>query len=116
MPRLPVDAPADDPIRSRTNPLVQRLRTLKEKGIRGGEGLMLLEGGRLVAEAMAAGLELVEVAASARFGQNAPESRVVEELAVRGVPLRRMDSGLLASLSELETSPGVLAIARRPVF
>jgi RNA methyltransferase, TrmH family len=116
MPRLPVDAPADEPIRSRTNPLVQRLRTLKEKGIRGGEGLMLLEGGRLVAEAMAAGLEMVEVAASARFGQSAAESRVVEELGARGVPLRRMDSGLLASLSELETSPGVLAIARRPVF
>jgi TrmH family RNA methyltransferase len=116
MPRSPVGAPADDPIRSRSNPLVQRLRALKEKGLRGGDGLMLLEGGRLVAEAMAAGLDMVEAAASARFGDAAPEARVVEELAARGVPLRRMDSGLLASLSELETSPGLLAIARRPAF
>jgi TrmH family RNA methyltransferase len=116
MPRLPVGAPADEPIRSRSNPLVQRLRALKEKGLRGGEGLMLLEGGRLVAEAMAAGLDLVEAAASARFGDAAPEARVVERLTAHGVPLRRMDSGLLASLSELETSPGVLAIARRPAF
>ena len=116
MPRSLVGTPADDPIRSRSNPLVQRLRALKEKGLRGGDGLMLLEGGRLVAEAMAAGLDMVEAAASARFGDAAPEARVVEALASRGVPLRRMESGLLASLSELETSPGLLAIARRPAF
>ena len=116
MPRPPVGAPADEMIRSRSNPLVQRLRALKEKGVRGGEGLMLLEGGKLVAEALAAGVELVEVAALARFGHTPAEARLVEGLAAQAVPLRRMDVRLLASLSELETSPGVLAIARRPEF
>ena len=47
MPRPSLGAPADETIRSRSNPLVQRLRALKEKGVRGSDGLMLLEGGKL---------------------------------------------------------------------
>ncbi|HEY7511472.1 MAG TPA: RNA methyltransferase [Vicinamibacteria bacterium] len=116
MPPRPEAPEADEPIRSRGNPLAQRLRALKDKGVRGGEGLMLLEGGKLVAEALAAGVEVVEAAASARFGDARGEARLVAELAARAVPLRRMESALLSSLSELETSPGVLAIARRPPF
>ena len=116
MPRPPVGPQADDLIRSRSNALVQRLRALKEKGVRGGDGLMLLEGAKLVAEALAAGVEVVEAATSARFGHVPAEARVAEELEARNVPVRRMEGALLSRLSELETSPGVLAIARRPDF
>jgi TrmH family RNA methyltransferase len=117
MPRSPA-APsrADEVIRSRTNPLVKRLRALKEKGQRGAAGLMLLEGGRLVQEALQAGVEVVEAVASPRFGSAAPEAGLTEELTGRGVALHRLEVRLLASLSELETSPGLLAIARRPAF
>jgi tRNA G18 (ribose-2'-O)-methylase SpoU len=56
--------PADDTLRSRANPLYKRLRALKE---RAGEGdLCLLEGPRLVLEALAAGLAVVEAVASPR--------------------------------------------------
>ena len=99
-------------IRSRSNPLVRRLRALKEKA--GGE-LMLLEGPKLVEEALASGVGLVEAAASPRL---APGGRagLVETLRARGVPVRLVDDGVLASLSEVETSQGILALARRPAF
>ena len=117
MPRPPALPPrADDVIRSRSNPVVQRLRALKEKGSRGGPGLMLLEGGKLVEEALGSAIEIVEVVASARFGSGPPEAQLLEALAARGVLLRRADAGILAALSELETSPGLLAVARRPMF
>ena len=117
MPRPPAGPPrADDLIRSRNNPLVQRLRALKEKGQRGAAGLALLEGGKLVAEALAAGVELLEAAASPRFGRLAHEQVLAAELVRRGVALRRVDGDILSALSELETSPGLLAIARRPRF
>jgi RNA methyltransferase, TrmH family len=117
MPRPPAGPPrADDVIRSRGNPLVQRLRALKEKGQRGGAGLVLLEGGKLVEEALGAGIELIEAAASPRFGRGAPESRLAGELARRGVPLRRVHEDVLSILSEMDTSPGLLAIGRRPRF
>jgi RNA methyltransferase, TrmH family len=116
MPRPPFAPQADDLIRSRSNPLVQRLRALKERGVRGADGLMLLEGGTLVAEALAAGIAIVEAGASARFGETPGEARLVADLAAREIPLRRMEASLLGSLSELETSPGLLAVAHRPVF
>ena len=49
-------------VRSRANPVVRRLR----KAVRGGaaEGLCLVEGIRLIEEALAAGIEIVEAAAS----------------------------------------------------
>ena len=49
-------------IKSRANPLVKRLRALRER--RGP--LMLLEGVTLVEEALLAGITIREVAASAR--------------------------------------------------
>jgi TrmH family RNA methyltransferase len=117
MPRPPAGPPgADDVIRSRGNPLVQRLRALKEKGQRGAAGLALLEGARLVEEALGAGVEVVEAAASLRFGRGPQDARLMEELTRRGVTVRRLDERLMASLSELETSPGLLALARRPRF
>lgn len=117
MPRPPAGPPrADDFIRSRRNPLLQRLRALKEKGQRGAAGLMLLEGAKLVEEALGAGVELLEAAGSARFGRTARERALAAELSHHGVVLRHVDDALIASLSELETSPGLLAIARRPAF
>jgi TrmH family RNA methyltransferase len=117
MPRPPAGPPrADDVIRSRSNPLVQRMRALKEKSQRGGAGLMLLEGGKLVEEALGTGLDLVEAIASARFGTVPDEARLVQKLRERGVTLRRVDASVMASVSELTTSPGLLAVARRPAF
>jgi RNA methyltransferase, TrmH family len=94
--------PADPVVKSRSNPLVARLRALKA---RADADLALVEGPKLLAEAVAAGIEIVEVAA-------APDASVPPV----PVPVRRVAADVLASLSEMETSQGVLAIARRPPF
>jgi TrmH family RNA methyltransferase len=99
-------------IRSRSNPFVRRLRALREKSR--GE-LMLLEGPKLVAEALGSGVELVEAAASPRLAYGGRPG-VVDALRGAGVPVRLVDDGILASLSEVETSQGILALARRPAF
>lgn len=100
-------------IRSRTNPLFRRFRQLKEQG---SDDLCLVEGTKLVEEAVAAGVEIVEVALSPRAEASDRAGPLVEALAGRGVPLRRMEASLLASLSEAETSQGLVALARRPEF
>ena len=69
-----------------------------------------------MAEALAAQVTLVEAAASSRFGRTATERGLLDEIVRRGVPVRRLDEWLLSSLSELEASPGLLAIAERPRF
>jgi TrmH family RNA methyltransferase len=99
-------------IRSRSNPFVRRLRALKEKS--GGE-LMLLEGPKLVAEALASRVEVVEAAASPRMA-HVDRVGVIHALRGGGVPVRLVDDAVLGSLSEVETSQGILALARRPAF
>jgi TrmH family RNA methyltransferase len=101
-------------IRSRTNPLVKRLRALKERGT--GGDLALLEGFTLVEEAVAAGVEVMEAAITPRAGESARGAALLRQLAARGVPVRHLDEGVLASLSETETSQGLVALARRPSF
>jgi TrmH family RNA methyltransferase len=106
--------PADDTLRSRANPLYRRLRALKERA--GERDLCLLEGPRLVLEALDAGLAVVEAAASPRAEDSPAGPAALAGLRQRGVPVRRMAAELVASLSETETSQGLLALARRPSF
>src|SRR5262245_270737 len=96
--RAAIPAGARDPmkpdasvIRSRTNPLVRRLRELKA---RADADLALVEGPKLLAEAVSAGIAIVEVAAAP--GIALPP--------MRGVEVRRLAPDLVASLSETETS------------
>lgn len=103
---------ASEVIRSRNNPLLRRLRSLVR---RAGE-LALLEGVKLVEEAAEAGIDVLEIAASPRAVATPRVRGVIETLRARGSPLRLVDEGVLASLSEVETSQGILAIARRPSF
>ena len=100
-------------IRSRSNAVVRRFRALKE---RSGGDLALLEGTKLVEEALAAGATVTEVAASPRAGRTPRGRALLEALDKRHVPVSLMHEDVLASVSEAETSQGVVALARRPVF
>ena len=68
--------------------------------------LLVLEGDRLVDEARDAGLELELVMVS--------EARLdrAHELEAAGLPVRLVDAELMNRVSDLVTSPGVLALAR----
>jgi TrmH family RNA methyltransferase len=99
-------------IRSRSNPLFKRLKELKAHGAR--MPLALIEGVRLLEDARAAGAVIREVAASPRI-QRSPSGRaLLRDLSRQGLAPRWMDDALLSSISELDTSPGILALAERP--
>ncbi len=94
-----------EPIRSTHNPLVQRVRSV----LRGLErGWLVLEGDRLVDEALRRGLEAEFVLVASRRSDRA------RELAARGVNVRLLEESLFESLSALQTSPGCLALLREP--
>ena len=105
-------ADLDTPIRSRSNPLFRRFRALKD---RGDADLCLLEGPKLLEEALARrGRDRGGGGVAARGDGRA--RRATPGLAARRAEyrVRRMDADLVAALSEAETSQGVLALARRP--
>lgn len=111
-PRRPMAAP--EVVLSRANPLYRRLRALVERGA--AADACLLEGPRLVLEALLAGVPILEAAAAPRAERTPEGLRALEALASRGIRVRRVSAGLMASLSEAETSPGLLAVAERPAF
>jgi RNA methyltransferase, TrmH family len=100
-------------IRSRSNPLFRRF--LAQKADREDE-LCLLEGPKLIEEALASGLEIVEAAASPRGEASERGPRVLAALRDRGAAVRRLHDDLLSALSEARTSQGLVALARRPRF
>ncbi len=103
-------------VRSRANPLFKRLRALKQRGIRPEDELCLLEGPKLVDEALAAGLTITEVAAASGAEERPAVAATLDALRARGVPVRRLAGNLVASLSETESTQGLVALAQRPVF
>jgi TrmH family RNA methyltransferase len=104
---------ARDIVTSRANPLVKRLRALRGDSAR--SGLAVLEGGKLVEDAVGAGVAIVECAVTPEV-LDGPGAALVARLAESGAAVRILAPDVLASLSEAETSQGILAIARRPEF
>lgn len=100
-------------IRSRSNPLVRRLRGLKEKS---DDELCLVEGPKLLWEALRAGVAIVEIAATTRWEAAGSSQPLRTELLERGLRIRSLADDVLDSLSETEASQGILALATRPHF
>lgn len=99
-------------VKSRSNPLVKRLRAMRAR--RGPA--MLLEGVKLLEEALAAGITVREVAASERVERDERGRALLRRLEAKAVPVRWLDEPILALLSEVETSQGIVALAERPRF
>lgn len=94
-------------VTSSKNPAVQRFRDAAAGDL---EGVMLAEGTRLVGEALAAGMTVIEAAVSPRLSDAALRARLQQ---VAGSFLECSDD-LLARLSALDTPQGVAVLLARP--
>ena len=79
-------APDEEIVRSRANPLFKRLRVLKERGVHPDGELCLLEGPKLVNEALAAGVTIAEVVAAVGAEKRRPVAATLAALHGRGFP------------------------------
>lgn len=94
-------------ITSRDNPRIRRVcRLMDSKRTREKEGLFCCEGEKLLGEALAAGVEVVQVFLS----RDLP----LEQQRDRGVPTFLVPSSLMAQMSGVESPQGVLFVCRIP--
>jgi TrmH family RNA methyltransferase len=77
---------------------------------------MFVEGLRLAEEVLAAHAVVVEAAISSQVFASTRGQDLVRALEASGVRPRLLDDRVLRDLSEVQTSQGIVAIARRPVF
>jgi RNA methyltransferase, TrmH family len=101
-------------VRRRSSPVVRRLRKAVHSASE--QGLCLVEGVRLIEEALSSGIEIVEVVASTAAESTERGRRLIERLAAATPSFVRVEAGILESLSGVETSQGLLVFARRPRF
>ena len=97
-----------DRITSAKNPLVQRLRDLKNARVRREEKLILVEGAVMIREALSCGLRLREAAADEGCAAFA------RELEAMGHPVALLSRSLLESICETRTPQGVCAAFEAP--
>jgi TrmH family RNA methyltransferase len=102
--------PAREVVRSRANPAYKRLLARKHRAR--ADGLVLIEGEKLLVEALAAGLAVAEAALSESYARSG--ARLERELRARRIAVRVLSDALLDSLAEVETTQGVVALAEPP--
>jgi RNA methyltransferase, TrmH family len=95
------------------NPRIERVRDLRSPKARREQGRFAFEGPTLLAEARRSGIAIDEL-----YGTDAAlaaQAAMVDALEAAGTPVFAVPERTLTRLSDLETPPGLLAVARTPV-
>jgi TrmH family RNA methyltransferase len=96
-------------IASRQNPIVIRYR----QAARGG-GLLLLDGTHLVSEALTAAIHVTEAAVTEEAASNVEVRQLVERLVRTGIDVVSVTAPVMAALSPVRSSSGIVALADLP--
>jgi len=106
VPAVPMDT-----ITSRHNPIVKVFRALAQGR---GDGRLLLEGARLVEEALGSGVSIATAAVSpALLARETDVSRLVAGLEAAGAHVVSVPPAVMAIMSPVQTPSGIVAIAER---
>ena len=98
-------------IRSARNPAVAHVRLLQRGSARRRAGRTVVEGPKLVAEALRAGVvDSVLCVAD----PPAAAAAVVDDAAAEGIPVRHCTEGVFGAVADTETPQGVLAVITAP--
>ena len=109
---MPRDTPlAGAPVTSRRNPIVARYRAAAHGDL---EGLLLLDGAHLVADALAAHVMLEHVVVAAEASAAAGIQPLLAQMSARGADIAFASPSVMAAVSPLRSPSAIVAIARRP--
>jgi TrmH family RNA methyltransferase len=94
--------------------LLSTIRDLQRRKARGRRGLALIEGVRLVEEALAAGIAFRGALVSPDLSRTARGTELVAELARHAVPVEETGVRAFAQLADTETPQGIMAVIEAP--
>ncbi|MBE3586708.1 MAG: RNA methyltransferase [Thermoanaerobacter sp.] len=101
-------------ISSKSNPKIKYLRRLARRRQREKEGHFLLEGVRLIEEALLSGWPVKMLVYTPPLGERA--GALLELAGERGAQLMPVDEGLFCELADTQTPQGVLAVVQSPGY
>lgn len=97
-------------IASRRNPRLRYLKTFHHRKHRDREGKFLIEGVRVVEEALRAGTRLEIIVVTPGAVSDAATASLIARAATRGINVWQVDPALMRDLAFTETPQGVLAL------
>lgn len=104
------------PLSSTNSPLVKRIRALGARSPRGRADRFVLDGVRLIEEAVAAGVVLEVCLYDPAAGTAPRVNALLAVLRAAGVRLVPAAPHVVAAASQVETPQGIVAVAHRPRF
>ncbi len=96
--------------------LMSTVRNLQQRSGRRRRRLSIAEGIRLIEEALASNVPIRGVLATTKLGRSPRGRELLRDLASRAVPIEEVSEGQLGQVSDTQTSQGVLAVIRPPVW
>jgi TrmH family RNA methyltransferase len=90
--------------------LTSTIRDLKRRRARGRRGLALIEGVRLVEEALAAGIRVVGAAAAPELARSVRGGELRVQLESHAVPVQDVSTAVLRELADTDTPQGIVAV------
>ncbi|HHW91421.1 MAG TPA: RNA methyltransferase [Firmicutes bacterium] len=103
-------------ITSRANPLLKYARSLHRRKYREQEGKCLVEGVRLLEDAVGAGLGIETVFFTERLLAGERGQQLLQECQNRGSECCRLPEAVLASLAETDSPQGIIAVVKYPLW
>ena len=101
---------------SRNNPLIKTIRLIASGSKRAPRHYAIVEGIRVLEEAQKSAFKIEALLYTGSFGTVAREKRLLESLKSEGVRCYRTPVALMATLSDVKTSQGALALVETPVL
>jgi TrmH family RNA methyltransferase len=103
-----------DTISSASNPRVRAAARLRDRGPRDDAGMTLVDGGRELRRALAAGVEVDEAFVCEPLLRTEDARAAVEELRASGAPILVTTEAAFAKIAFGERAEGVVAVVRTP--
>lgn len=98
------------------NPLVKRIKRLRQRKYRQAEGAFFVEGIRVVLAALEQGAVVECLVYAPALLTSTPGRAAVAQYADQGLPCHALDAAVFAAVSERENPAGLGAIVRRPLL
>ena len=92
---------------------IKDIKKLHEPKERAEKGFFLIEGVRLLEEAIKEEISIEEVFYTARINESTRGSQLLASIQTRHIPLSQIPEKVMESISETESPQGVLAVARQ---
>ncbi|MCK4259230.1 MAG: RNA methyltransferase [Halanaerobiales bacterium] len=101
---------------SNKNPEIKFLRSLEKKKYREQEKMFVIEGIRIIEDALKDGAKFVQIFYSPILKDNPRGMRLLAQLDELGIKISLLDERLFSEISDTETPQGIIAILKQPEF